>query len=129
ALLGCPPAARVTYSDSLIGTVSGVGGRATRIIGLRSPIGASFFDPSSSPCGVGGTPPPFSFIMLRNDVPTGTDVATRPLDGATVTFASVSDVGEAGGTTGVNPTPTLPTNFRLSHGLTYAQVSPMAAMS
>src|SRR5262249_15496480 len=44
-------------------------------------------------------------------------------------FANVSDVGEAGVTTVVNPTATLPTNFRLSDGLTYAEVAPSAATS
>jgi hypothetical protein len=76
-----------------------------------------------------GTVPVCTFVMLRNDVVPGSDVRIEPIEGASVTFATVTGAGTATVTPLSAPDGDLPANFQVTDTPLYFDVTTTATVS
>jgi hypothetical protein len=115
---GCvdpPLAGFVDIETHVTGTIEAAAGRATRIAGTWSfghVRGINTLGDTCFTTDLGGAVG-CTFVMLRNEVATGSNQTVEPYPDATVTFADVTTAGTVGVTPLPDPAGDLPPNFAL----------------
>ncbi len=127
-LVGCsgPPVARGTLQARVDGTIAD--GTPVRITGTMTNTEATLFDTLGEVCG-GFAQESCTFIMLPNEVGVGVDQGVQPLDGATLTFETVTLARTASITPLTEPDGELPGNFQHLGTPIYFDVATTATIS
>ncbi len=127
-LVGCsgPPVARLNVQARVDGTITD--GTPVRITGTTTSTEITFFDTLGEVCG-GFAQQICTFIMLPNEVGVGVDQGVQPLDGATLTFETVTLARTASITPLTEPDGELPGNFQHLGTPIYFDVATTATIS
>ena len=128
---GTTPVSRIVVESRLDGTITEDGGVGLRIDGQATVGISTSYDDQAQTCAVVdyGSVPLCTFIMLRNDVTPGSNVQIEPIEGTSLTFASVIGAGTATITPLTVPDGSLPANFHVLDVPLYFDVTTTATIS
>jgi hypothetical protein len=124
--------ASTAVQNRITGTIEESGGVATRIVGFLTNGSVQLLDPNGSTCiSLPGPITACNVVMLRNDVPAGSNVSVAPSDSFTVTFSTVTGAGTAAVTPVNEPAAETPPAFRVLGSVlpTYYDVTTTATVS